>query len=101
MKGSDISLVAHLDLCWALVWPLTSLGSCLQHSLRRFPSCSAHSSVLLYSVAAEYAAATSIVKGPGTFLSAFVDEISHLSAGDYNWIQKGNIEVWKDSSKKI
>jgi len=54
-------------------------------------------SVLLYSIAAEYAAETSNVNGPGTFLSAFVDEINHLSAGDYDWIQKGNIQLWKRS----
>jgi hydroxyethylthiazole kinase-like sugar kinase family protein len=52
-------------------------------------------SVTLYSVAAEFAAAKPEVSGPGTFLSAFVDELHHLSAGDYDWIDKGNIRTWK------
>lgn len=59
--------------------------------------CLADVRVLLYSIASEYAAANSNVNGPGTFLSAFVDEINHLSAGDYDWIQKGNIQLWNGS----
>lgn len=51
-------------------------------------------SVLLYSVAAEVAAAKPEVSGPGTFMSAFVDEIHHLSAGDYEWIEKGKLTLW-------
>jgi thiamine-phosphate diphosphorylase/hydroxyethylthiazole kinase len=54
-------------------------------------------SVLLYSVAAEYAAAKPEVSGPGTFLSAFVDEIAHLSSGDHEWIGKGKIRLWTGS----
>jgi thiamine-phosphate diphosphorylase / hydroxyethylthiazole kinase len=50
--------------------------------------------VLLYSVAAEVAAAKPEVSGPGTFMSAFVDEIHHLSAGDYEWIEKGKLTLW-------
>ena len=54
-------------------------------------------SVLLYSIASEFAASTPNVNGPGTFLSAFVDEINHLSSGDYDWIQKGKLQIWKRS----
>ena len=50
--------------------------------------------VLLYSVAAEVAAAKPEVSGPGTFMTAFVDEIHRLSAGDYKWIEKGKLSLW-------
>ena len=51
-------------------------------------------SVLWYSIASGFAAEKPEVSGPGTFLSAFVDEIHRLSAGDYEWIEKGKLSLW-------
>jgi hydroxyethylthiazole kinase-like sugar kinase family protein len=56
--------------------------------------CLANPRVLLYSIASEVAVAKPEVSGPGTFMSAFVDAIHHLSAGGYKWIENGNIRMW-------
>lgn len=50
------------------------------------------SGLLMYEIAAENAAAKDTVNGPGTFLSAFLDEIHSISqkaiAKDLSWIHR-------------
>jgi hydroxyethylthiazole kinase-like sugar kinase family protein len=55
-------------------------------------------SVLLYTIASEFAAAKPEVAGPGTFLSAFIDEIHRLSQGEREWIANAKISVWNRSN---
>jgi hydroxyethylthiazole kinase-like sugar kinase family protein len=80
------------------------LGACLavERSNKMFATVTAYIfhqvllnlSVLWYTIASEFAAQKPEVSGPGTFLSAFVDEIHRLSVGDYEWIEKGKVSLW-------
>jgi hydroxyethylthiazole kinase-like sugar kinase family protein len=85
-------------LSWLCIGCLSSGGTIQQvtgrcHGVGLSPDF-ANPRVLLYSIASEMAAAKPEVSGPGTFMSAFVDAIHTLSAGYYQWIEKGNIKVW-------
>ena|SRR5271155_4355099 len=90
------SLVALSDPSSVLVWRwnvptnfwLPSLGRC-------FTDQAANVRVLWYTIASEIAASGPLVSGPGTFLSAFVDEMHRLSSDDYEWISKGRLSPWK------
>ncbi|KAB2578358.1 putative thiamine biosynthetic bifunctional protein [Lasiodiplodia theobromae] len=53
--------------------------------------------VLMYEIAAERAAAREDVKGPGTFVPAFLDELYRIkketSEGDYKWLEAAKVET--------
>ncbi|KAI1326397.1 TMP-TENI-domain-containing protein [Xylariaceae sp. FL0255] len=53
--------------------------------------------LLLYNIAAENAAARGDVKGPGTFVPAFLDELYNLRdatvKGDTDWLNRAQIEI--------
>ncbi|KAL1624571.1 thiamine biosynthetic bifunctional enzyme [Diplodia seriata] len=52
--------------------------------------------VLMYEIAAERAAAREDVKGPGTFVPAFLDELYRIkeetSEGDWSWVEAARVE---------
>jgi hydroxyethylthiazole kinase-like sugar kinase family protein len=52
--------------------------------------------ILLYSIASEYAAEKPGVAGPGSFIPAFLDTLSALTAGDTSWIDRANITLWTE-----
>ncbi|KAK9480585.1 Hydroxyethylthiazole kinase family-domain-containing protein [Lipomyces japonicus] len=58
-------------------------------------------SVLLYTIAAERAAAQPTVRGPGTFVPALLDELYLLSRasanGDNSWLKDAKIELYEKS----
>jgi len=70
------------------------LGACLAVE-RSNKLLAAVTAVLWYTIASEIAASSPLVSGPGTFLSAFVDEMLRLSTGDCEWISKGQLSLWK------
>lgn len=53
--------------------------------------------ILIYEIAAERAAKRGDVKGPGTFVPAFIDELYAIRnesvAGDNAWVEAAKIEV--------
>lgn len=53
--------------------------------------------LLMFEIAAEHAAVREDVKGPGTFVPAFIDELSVVSkqtvAGDDSWLGAANIQL--------
>lgn len=53
--------------------------------------------ILMYEIAAERAAVRSDVKGPGTFIPAFIDELYHIRRqslkGDGSWAEAAKIEI--------
>jgi hydroxyethylthiazole kinase-like sugar kinase family protein len=63
-----------------------------------FVSSISNVSILLYDIASEIAARKEEVRGPGTFLPAFIDALNVLS-GDFDpRIQNfGKISIWKPS----
>ncbi|KAL9043267.1 MAG: hypothetical protein Q9214_003542 [Letrouitia sp. 1 TL-2023] len=71
----------------------TTLAACLA-VWRQDPLLAALAGVLLFETAAERAAARDYVKGPGTFVPAFIDELEKCSRrgeNDYDWLE----EKWK------
>ena len=52
--------------------------------------------ILMYEIAAEHAAKREDVRGPGSFVPAFIDELYHIKKacinGDESWVQKARIE---------
>lgn len=52
--------------------------------------------ILMYEIAAERAARRQDVRGPGTFVPAFIDELYHIRqqsvSGDGSWAQAAKIE---------
>lgn len=55
------------------------------------------SAILMYEIAAERAAVRSDVKGPGTFVPAFIDELYHIRqesvSGNTSWADAAKIEI--------
>lgn len=55
--------------------------------------CWVNRSILLYSIASEYAAEKSEVAGPGSFIPAFLDTLHNLSASECGWLDRAKITV--------
>ena len=53
--------------------------------------------ILMYEIAAERAAAREVVKGPGTFVPAFIDELYQIRqeclSGDATWADAAKIDM--------
>jgi thiamine-phosphate diphosphorylase / hydroxyethylthiazole kinase len=53
--------------------------------------------MILFEIAAENAAATSTVKGPGSFVPAWIDQLYFLSQkccrGDFGWLEQAKVEI--------
>ncbi|KAI5362445.1 Putative hydroxyethylthiazole kinase, aldolase-type TIM barrel, thiamine phosphate synthase/TenI [Septoria linicola] len=64
---------------------------------REDPLLAAVSAILMYEIAAERAAVREDVKGPGTFVPAFIDELYRIRQaslkGDNTWAQAATIEI--------
>ena len=56
--------------------------------------------MLHFEIAAEFAAVRDDVKGPGTFMSALIDELDHIRkmgvAGDISWLEKAKVTEYKN-----
>jgi len=61
------------------------------------PLLAAMGGILMYEIAAERAAKRENVKGPGTFVPAFIDELHAIKnesvAGDHGWIKAAKVEA--------
>lgn len=80
-----------------------TLGTTLSAYLAVWPQDKLHAAVaaiLHYEIAAEYAARREDVKGPGTFVPAFIDELfargEAVSEGRDSWGQDAKVECMKD-----
>ncbi|KAI4214697.1 MAG: hypothetical protein LQ351_002770 [Letrouitia transgressa] len=74
----------------------TTVAACLA-VWRQDPLLAALAGVLLFEIAAERAAARADVKGPGTFVPAFVDELENCSTkgeNGYDWLEKRWRTLW-------
>ncbi|KAI1396173.1 TMP-TENI-domain-containing protein [Hypoxylon fuscum] len=83
---------------------VTGTGCCLGTTISAFiaayPSdklAGTIAAILLYSIAAELAAERADVKGPGTFVPAFIDELYNVRIatirGNIEWLKRANISV--------
>jgi thiamine-phosphate diphosphorylase/hydroxyethylthiazole kinase len=80
-----------------------TLGTTVSAYLAAWPEDKLHAAIagiLHYEIAAEYAARRDDVKGPGTFVPAFIDELftrgELISEGRENWSKDAKVECLKD-----
>ncbi|KAF9691793.1 hypothetical protein EKO04_010405 [Ascochyta lentis] len=80
-----------------------TLGTTMSAYLAAWPQDKLHAAVagiLHYEIAAEYAARREDVKGPGTFVPAFIDELfakgEEISGGKKSWSKDMKVECLKD-----
>ncbi|KAF5092877.1 hypothetical protein D0Z00_004364 [Geotrichum galactomycetum] len=95
ITGSGCSLGSVVSACLAVVKDLdpTSVAAAVDPNFL-----AATTAVLLYTIAGERAAARPEVRGPGTFLPTFVDEIYLIAEetrkGDFSWIKNAKFRVF-------
>jgi thiamine-phosphate diphosphorylase/hydroxyethylthiazole kinase len=95
ITGSGCSLGSVVSACLAMVKDLdpTSAATAVDPNFL-----AAITAVLVYTIAGERAAARPEVRGPGTFLPAFVDEIYLIAEetrkDDFSWIKNAKFRVF-------
>lgn len=95
VTGSGCSLGSVVSACLAVTKDLdpTSIAAAVDPNFL-----AATTAVLLYTIAGERAAACPEVRGPGTFLPAFVDEIYLIAEetrkDDFSWIKNAKFRVF-------
>lgn len=69
----------------------------MEAAFRSDPLIAAVAGMVLFEIAAERAAVRDDVRGPGTFVPAFIDELSAVRTetvkGDVAWLAKAKIEA--------
>lgn len=84
-----------------------SLGSVISACVAVIPNdpfLATAAALMMYTVAGERAAALPSVRGPGTFLPAFVDELYQISQetqrDDFKWIDRGKLKFHKLTNQR-